>query len=147
MYTTLAIIDVQEKFMAASSVIKRVVHQIELARRRHDGIVLVELGDPQSYDEIYRALRNYSGYVVTKKRHDDGSKEVLDAIRSNKYALDRIRLCGVNTCACVRSTAYGLIRSGFVRKVEIASDAVGCIHNEDVGCLTALNRLVKELKA
>ena len=143
MYTTLAIIDVQDKFLASKYIINQVIHQIKLARRRKDGIVLVELGEPRSYDKIYKALHDYCKFVVVRKESNDGSSEVIDAIYENHYALDRIRLCGVNTCACVLSTLRGLMALDVVHRIEIASDAVRCQHNMHKACLTVVKDIAK----
>ena len=143
MHTTLAIIDVQPKFSAAEKILDQVVRQIKLARRRSDGIVLVELGGPQSHDEIYQALHGYNRFVVANKNSSDGSREVIDAIYENHYALDRIRLCGVNTCACVLSTLRGLMALDVVQRIEIASDAVRCQHNMHKVCFTVVKDIAK----
>ena len=144
MHTTLAIIDVQPKFSAAEEILDQVVHQIKLARRRSDGIVLVELGGPQSHDEIYQALHGYDKFVVANKNSSDGSREVIDAIYNNKYALDRVRVCGVNTCACVFFTLKGLMALRVFKCIEIAGNAINCMCNR--GCRVLVEELVEEYK-
>jgi nicotinamidase-related amidase len=142
MNTTLAIIDVQPRFEAAAHIVPRVVHQIDLARRRQDGVIVVELNG-RSHDEIYKALHGYNRHTITKKKIDDGSDNIIWAARSRNYSLNRIRLCGVNTCACVKSTIYGLNKSNVFGRIEAAYDAINCTHSYRQQCLEDLETAIR----
>lgn len=147
MHTTLAIIDVQPKYEAFAPILDKVVHQIKLARRRNDGIVLVEFGSDQpSCDEIYEALHGYDKFTVEIKNKCNGSHEIINAIYNNQYTFDQILLCGVNTCMCVKDTLSGIIRMDVSRRVEIIKDAVNCCHASHNYCLKQVEDMVKEYK-
>lgn len=132
MAIALCIVDVQKKFGPAAKVIKDTVHQIKLARRRKAVVIVVEYGydgyDP-SYIDIYDALIGYNNWAVVKKNSCGGGNEVIAAMDSNpSLQADKIRVCGVNTCACVRETVRGLKNSGRFEKIEIAEAATNCFH-------------------
>jgi len=129
MKTVLCVIDVQPRFNAAELIISDVVYQIQLAITRKSPILIVEYGlDHCSHNEIYKALNYYSPHLwdIVKKTSDNGSYEVITKMKSKGFLFNRVRICGVNTCACVRSTALGLKQSGLFNRVEVAENAVNC---------------------
>lgn len=147
MKTTLCVIDVQPRFTAAKDILKQVLDQIDLAHRRKDGIVVLEYGAncPKggfgnfSYEPIYEALLKVptDSWAIVKKFTDSGAGELIETMRTHKFAFDRVRLCGVNACACVRATALNLKRSGRYKRVELASQAISCTCGSIFGCCLA----------
>ena len=138
MATVLCVIDVQEKFSAAKKVVSEVVHQIKLARKRKAGVLIVEYGNDPSYEEVYDALKGYKDWMVVKKDSDDGSMEVMHAMDKHpRFRGMKVRVCGVNACACVKATAIGLRDSGLFSKIEVAEAATDCTCNSK-SCVTIL---------
>ena len=144
MATVLCVIDVQEKFSAAKFVVPEVVHQINLARKRKAGVLIVEYGNDPSYEEVYNALKGYKDWMVVKKDDDDGSMEIMHAMDKNPiYRGHKVRVCGVNACACVQATAIGLHDSGLFSKIEIAEAATNCTHGNSDNCVAGLLEKLK----
>lgn len=157
MKTTLCIVDVQPRFPAAEYILEPVIDQIDLAHRRQDGIVVLEYGanDPKrgfgnfSYEPIYEALLKVptDSWAIVKKFTDSGAEELIETMRIHKFAFDRVRLCGVNACACVKVTALNLKRSGRYKRVELSSQAISCTCSNSCGrCLASVRDDLKKIK-
>ena len=150
MSTTLCIVDVQPRFGAARGIVRDVVREIKLARRRKAGIILLEYdGEDVSYEELYKALYKYPFYDVVTKQYDDGGPEVIDTMQSQPYYdFNRIRMCGCNACFCVHDTAKHLLRSKLFGRIEIAEFATNCSHfdnsNNADECVAALKAMFRK---
>ena len=148
MATTLCVVDVQPKFSSSKKIVNSVVDQIHKAKRRGDGIIILEYeGYGKSDKKVYKALGDYKKHVVMKKCTDDGSYETLDAMTADpdNFSFNRIRICGVNACYCVYQTALGLKSSGYFDRVEVASSATSCSHNlAESECVSSLIKAVKK---
>jgi hypothetical protein len=111
--TILCIVDMQKNFSSWEYCANEVKHQIALAKRRKDPIVVIEYDvfkKEGTEKSIIEAVEE-SGclYDVEIKDRDNGSCEVLHACGKNGFDITkRIRLCGVNRNACVKDTAQGL---------------------------------------
>jgi nicotinamidase-related amidase len=138
--TALCIIDVQKRFSAAKEVVPKIIRQIEIARRYGEMIIVVELGNPPSYDEIYKALKGYSNWIIVKKTFDCGSTEIIQALGKNSR-ISTINVCGVNACQCVKSTASGLLKSRKFDKISIIYEATNCIHSDGYVCIDRLKEI------
>jgi nicotinamidase-related amidase len=125
--STLVIIDMQDAFHSAKhyKVVEGVLRQIKLAKARKAGIVVVEYqeGGP-TLDVIKEAVDGYTRKTVTRKPSDDGSREVMRAIRRKKFNAEKLRVCGVNIGYCVKDTILGLLEWPSVQ-IEVAKDACG----------------------
>ena len=147
--TTLVIIDMQTGFSAANApeTIAAVVHQVKLAKRRQAGIVVAEYDFDEredspvfgkTHNKIIEAIGNYKHVEFLIKRSDDGSKEIVEALRRKQFNQKRIRLCGVNTRCCVLATAAGypphnsggLLSKLSKSKIEVEFDACNCTESD-----------------
>jgi nicotinamidase-related amidase len=114
----LIVVDVQPNFPAAETVIAAVQTQVRKAMREGLHIVFLEYeGDWYSptFSEITDLAEKYEYKQVVYKTWDDGSEEVADALWGEwgLRAGTPLRVCGVNTGACVADTAQGLAKKGF----------------------------------
>lgn len=121
----LVVVDMQKEYPASELVVNQVVKEVRKARRKGEWIMLVE------YDEsgrtMYRITRELKGYNKVKKVTkvvDNGAYAILwgltipyKATLSSWKSLNKptpprrishIKVCGVNTNACVISTVEGL---------------------------------------
>jgi hypothetical protein len=128
MSTPLVIIDMQYEFSAASKALKGVLKQIRLAKRRKAQIVVVEYtnSDP-TYREIHLSLKNYKNVKWIEKFTDDGFGALRKKVWPKKWP-SKLRICGVNRCACVGDTARS-IHHKTDSLVEYANDAISCSHD------------------
>lgn len=123
----LVVVDVQDAFIDdmcrfRKSYITRVVHHLRRARYQRRPIVLIEYaGQGPSSDEVRDALANYPRMTKRRKRRDDGSKQVIEALEELGAIQNQVQLCGVNWTACVADTAQGLLRRDF--NIEIIRSA------------------------
>ncbi len=124
---TLCIIDMQPFFISSQKpdVIKGVIHQISLAKRRRAGVVLVEYDDcGKTDDRIVNAIGNYDRAITIKKFSNDGSVVILKAIKRERFFSRRhLRLCGVNTAWCIYETAVGLSKKLPNATIQLAHGA------------------------
>jgi nicotinamidase-related amidase len=108
---TLVIVDMQKFFTAANNVflVKSIKREIELSKKHNWPIIVLEYNEcGRTKSSISSQLWNYPYKYITKKFQDDGSFEAFSAITKLTKSKN-IRIVGVNTDACVISTAYGLM--------------------------------------
>jgi len=115
----LIIIDMQKEFSASEQALPSVIKEIKKARRNKEPVVIVQYeGDGTTMYRVTRELKGYKYLVVTKST-DDGGGDIIKALSavsnnlnsSNTYNLSRvksIKVCGVNTSACVIKTVKTL---------------------------------------
>ena len=137
---TLVIIDMQAKFKASKKVHQRVLQEIELAKQKNAGIIILEYGGhgPTNAELLKAAYSNYTKVFRVAKGQDDGSREIANIIRipnNKRRALlsNNLRICGVNTDACVQRTVEALIRHYGIKTVSVIADA--CWTNTGHGSL------------
>ena len=128
MQPTLVIVDMQFEFEAASNpdVVVGVTCEILKSRAFGSPIVLLEyVGFGRSHNSFLGLLKNYGRKTVVKKSTDDGSEEVIRAIKRRRFNPFHIRVCGVNSDACVQATVEGLLEKLYSTKVEVVKQACG----------------------
>jgi nicotinamidase-related amidase len=135
----LAVVDMQPGFHAAQHCLPNVIDLVKKAVVRKIPIVIIELSpsfNKPTYPEIIELVKDYPLLVQTNKNGDDGSKEIKSALESSLVdaKLDKIRVCGVNSNACVRATALGLAdiykRSQVILHYEACCGTSGTMHND-----------------
>ena len=128
MSATLVVVDMQEYFDAACDpdVIIGVTKEILTARQKKSPIILLEYeGCGRSHEGFASLLRNYPFRARIRKGDDDGSLEIVRALRRRGFSHRRLRLCGVNADCCVCATAIGLLERLDRAKIEVVKDACG----------------------
>lgn len=124
---TLCVVDIQDYFDSSAVRLKQILKEIQLAKRRHAGIVVLEYdGCGRSNEMILKALRNYDRVRYKTKEHDDGSRELVRVAKQANFNLSKIRFCGVNRSYCVANTVAGFKSSKPNSDIEIAIDATWC---------------------
>lgn len=138
----LLIIDMQRIYDASDFIIPNVCKHIQAAKNRNEIIVLVEYrcsacnnNNKKCYNyntytkasacdthpEILDLLKDYSKLITVQKDDDDGSDKLIQEVTKWKKI---VKVCGVNTDACVRSTVNGLIKLLPLTKFVLLLDAV-----------------------
>ena len=133
MPTTLVVIDMQATFISSTNPTAsvNVAKEIEKAKRRKAGIVFVEFFDCEPTHEIYKKMvKGYKNVSIITKKRNDGSREIMRAIRRRGFNPNRLRVCGVNSCYCVYSTVHSLLHRPSI-KIEVATEACSCICAEE----------------
>ena len=122
MNNILYVIDMQPGFKASRSIIREVIKEIKLARRRKDRILFVE-NRPGVFGSTDKRLIDAAGnnFNILQKLENDGSDMLLQAICPK--TTKKIRVCGVNRNACVLATVEGLIKKTDMFKIEVACNA------------------------
>ena len=120
--------------------VQSILREIKQAKRFNHIIFLVEMiGCGETDKNILDVLKNYKRktFKITK-REDDGSLNIVQCIINNGLSLSKLKICGINTNACVSSTVNGLIRRFDLKiPVEIIADACNTEYRE---CHSALVR-------
>jgi nicotinamidase-related amidase len=114
-YPTLVVIDMQEFFEAANDqpTIQAINKEIRKSKENNGAIVLVHYeGNGDFRQEILDEIGTYKKVSQITKRDDGGHNEVNFVVQINNYN-PKLRLCGVNTSACVLRTAEGLIKLNY----------------------------------
>ncbi len=102
-----------------SLTIKNIIREINKANKEQASIIFVEYGDQDNCpysptDDLLKetceklnGTGKYNYHFVTKY-HDDGSEQIIDLIDRLNLPQEFIKVCGVNTDACVARTVEGL---------------------------------------
>jgi hypothetical protein len=128
---SLLIIDMQSYFSAAhnSRVLKGCTREIKRAMQDKAAIIYLEYGW-ENYEPTLPILTNltdqYKRAYHVFKYTDDGSKEAADLIWRHNLPKRNIRVAGVNSNFCVRSTVEGLIKRMPHSRVHVIADACDC---------------------
>ena len=125
---TLIIIDMQPGFNAAFNpkLKKPITREIKLCKKHNWPIIIVEYRDAYSGTTlkwITDQIKNYKHSFTVHKKENDGSGAIIKALSKRGLSIDKARIIGVNTGACVQSTATGL---KYNHKIETEIVADGC---------------------
>ena len=108
----LCIIDMQPYFTAAkdTALVNRIIDEMRIFKKQKRYIFIVEYDECGRTDvRILNELDGYTKYRIIKKTNDDGSTEILECLKLvSSSGLDSMKICGVNTWACVFDTVIGL---------------------------------------
>jgi nicotinamidase-related amidase len=142
---TLVIIDMQEEFIeTAQHALTGVFQAIRRAKANKSPILVVEYKScGNTLPEIRRALKGYSRVRTVTKFDDDGSEEISQSLRRNRFSR-KLRICGVNLDACVRSTIEGIFsderRSHYsITLLGYATYATNCDTNDEISRFMTYN--------
>lgn len=113
----LIIIDMQPSHFSAAkhtSTILNCQKEIKSAIQNNSYIFFIEyeLCGPTDLSLTDLTYSYENKYFITKY-HDDGAPEIKNKIIELRIKNPLLKLCGVNTDACVKMTAYGLIDLGY----------------------------------
>lgn len=91
-------------------VVDGVLKEIQLAKRRKAGILVLEyLNCGKTDSRIIQSLENYPYQLTLTKPRDNGSWEVFVALTKPYFNGRKLRICGVNICACILTPIRGVI--------------------------------------
>lgn len=128
MPATLVVVDMQQSFDAACDpdVVIGVTQEILFAKQKGGAVILVEYHNcGNTHSGFSRLLRNYPYKSRIRKRDDDGSQEVLRAIRRRGFNQQWLRICGVNADCCVYATIQGFLHRLPHAHIDVVKDACG----------------------
>ena len=104
----LCVVDMQPDFLASNSsiLIDAVISEIKLSMAAEEQIIILEYWNHHTtHIQIMELLQGYKHAMHITKYLDDGSKWMENTIA---YFPKEIKICGVNTWACVYATGIGL---------------------------------------
>ncbi len=137
MPATLIVVDMQPSFTAANkpSIIVGVTREILEAKRRNWGIIFLEYKPTdemgRTHEGFSSLIRGYRHKARVTKNDDDGSLEVVKAIRRREFGKRTLRVCGVNVDCCVFDTVNGLLDRLEQVQIQVVKDACGSEWNKD----------------
>jgi nicotinamidase-related amidase len=123
---TLVIVDMQPIFRASRepNTVIAVAHEIVVAKQNNHPIVIVEYAQSgrthAGFDDL---LKGYRHKARISKWNDDGSVEVIRALKRRNFPMQTIRVCGVNADCCVYETVTGLLYRLSKTQIEIVKKA------------------------
>lgn len=137
--TGLCVIDMQPYYgSSADPILPNVLREVKKAKQENAVIVLVRMIKPspepaksheyEIYQQIEDELETYDKVVRAGKRYCDGGSSVTKALRRNGYNVANMRVCGVETDACVAATVCSLSKKMRRTKFDVVMDA--CNHYE-----------------
>jgi nicotinamidase-related amidase len=137
---TLIVVDMQPGFDAAwdARTIENCIAYVKQAKKDKATIIIMEYGYDnecttygKTHKSITKYLSRYKNYYRVVKRQDDGSSAVLTHEVAFHFKQNDVRVCGVNTTACVARTALGMKERFNLSNVKVLLDA--CNQPNDFG--------------
>ncbi len=134
--TVLVVIDMQPGYPAALDAVTQwfVKQEVERHRAANLPILLVEFDAHEmgeTFDSIKLLLKGYDRAQIISKSGNDGSAEILRACRRFGYSPLSLRICGVNSDACVLETVQGLVEKLPTCLITVPQDACNCLTGKD----------------
>lgn len=123
---TLIVVDMQPGFPLSCSVRRAVEAEILRAIACGWAVVIVEFDTEAAGDthaSLVSLLDGYLHHTLVKKTREDGSDVVLEALQSQAYPTQLLRICGVMTDICVQQTAVGLAMALPTARIEVVKSA------------------------
>lgn len=126
----LLVIDMQPRFHATEAIINEVIVEVKRAVARNEWIIFLTVGQGRTAYRITQHVRGYRHKRALTKYNNDGAGELFGAlIRRSRHLnannigrIQSIKVCGVNTGACVYSTVKSL--SYLDVEIKVLSHAV-----------------------
>lgn len=148
---TLAVIDMQDHFMAGQKDLQSTIKNCELlitkAIEDEAHIMFVEyFGYQKTISKLTDIIKNrkYENVSYIQKRDDNGGQEIADAIKKSKLPKN-VKFCGVNTEYCVFASVYGYLHAAKRSKIEVVTSACGSKYSHEEGIAKFIH-LAKENK-
>lgn len=123
--SALIVIDMQDQFSVSKSTVKYIRELMEVYKNHNRNIILVEFGSTKTRKELLDVVVGYDHLFTVTKGQMDGSKEVTELFQQKNLTPSQIKVVGVNTCCCVKTTVQGLAKKILFKK-KIDVDAKGC---------------------
>lgn len=128
---TLCVIDMQHYFTSnfnsekALRLKNNVIKQIKKAIKDKAHILFVEyMGLGKTLKSLTSLVEKYSNISFISKEKDNGGPDIL--LQYKKYSKRQIRICGINTSFCVKSTVYYLSLYSKYSSIQILKDSCAC---------------------
>lgn len=122
---TLVVIDMQEIFKSATHInpLVGVTREVMIAKTKKYPILYVEFDEARTLSQLTNLVKKYSKYAKVMKRFCDGSSDIIRALRRKNFPNNKLRICGVNSDACVLDTVKGLLKKLPDSKIEVVTNA------------------------
>lgn len=121
----LVVIDMQSNFDASKNKVtqRNICREIISARKKNEPVVVMEFSGCDPTLPIIKKRAQTAKAVFLKKNRDDGSAEIVSWAKRMNVPLWKIRVCGVNTAACVAATVRGLSSKLPSSEIVVVADA------------------------
>jgi hypothetical protein len=150
-------IDMQPCYPASEVVLDEVIREVKRARTNKEWVMILEYGTGRTYYRITRELQGYRRRLYARKYKNDGAAKVFTAITRRNNNLDnknvgrieKIRVCGVNTNACVFDTVNSLKILRYPIEVLAHATAQFCIkckYQKFGTCIAHHRRALRQMK-
>ena len=146
----LCIVDVQTGFVSHEYARDGVKEEIDNAIQRGWTIVVLEyVGYGRTDKGIRDKMANYDKVFYALKNDDNGADELITILSHLGVGSPReVRFCGVNTCCCVRDTAYNYGRKvrnyPKVPVISFSKEGTACCCDSGAKCKQYLGRSIEE---
>jgi len=129
MIATRIVVDMQPSFTASAKpeVLVGVTEELVRAKEEQAPVIFLEYKDfEQTYSALTDIFLKYPWAYTATKAINDGSEEAIKLIKKKKLNPFYLRVCGVNTDACVHATVVGLLDHYKRSKIEVVKKGCGC---------------------
>jgi len=146
----LCIIDMQSAFSWAGrdpNTLSSVLELIRIAKEDKAYIFDIKLNNcGDVFPEIMELIKDYDRITHLTAYHNSKCSVILDEIRTKNIGTDSIKVCGVNTNACVLETVRDLVKE-YKNDIVVVLDACnGYNHKSGIDSILALSENNANLK-
>lgn len=145
---TLVVVDMQMSFSSSYQCLHGVMEAIAYSKKNSEAILLLEYEEEgETNPNILYSLRDYPKYAIVEKSQDDGGFEAYASLCELNADLTDIKICGVNACYCVASTARTLARLLPFSNIYSFSTEVSCCcweGREIRDCMLTIDSYIKK---
>lgn len=138
----LIVIDMQPFFVSYKGALDGCIREVSQAINDNMPIMFVEYDSygstTESLLELVKNNKHIGNVYRVTKYGDNGAKEIIAAMSEHGLSTKKIKICGVNTDACVERTVSGLISKLDKCKIYVMSEAC----NSNFDHLKGLSRMM-----
>lgn len=122
---TLVVIDMQDIFRSATHMnpLVGVTREVMTAIAKRQYILYVEFDEARTLTPLLNLVKGYRKFGKVMKRFSDGSGEIIKCLKRKNFPFKKLRVCGVNSDACVLDTVNGLLKKLPNSKIEVVKNA------------------------
>jgi hypothetical protein len=126
----LCVIDMQPAAFIASrdsTLIEKVIEEIKISMKKGEYIIIVDYKNcGETNQDILNNVIGYQFVRYVTKAQDDGSEEIVETMKNfTLTSKETIKVCGVNTWACVLRTFEGLAEKLPHSTIVVLEDVCG----------------------
>lgn len=89
-------------------VLQNIQDEVTIATINGDGVIFTEWENQKTHLSLLKLVRSYRRVARLTKQGEDGAHDVMEVIKSRRFAKRNIRVCGLYTLGSIKETVSTL---------------------------------------